>query len=261
MTRHEDIAGLHFCAMGQGDGTPIILLHGFGSDAASWEYIQKQLAKKRTVIAFDLPGHGNSVSYPAVCDARVAAGAILEAMDGLHLKRAHIVGHSLGGATACLIALLASDRVSSLTLLAPGGFGPEINTTLLKHYASVGDADQMHILLEQFYGWEFDLPRSVSQEAFEFRAKDGRIAALIKIADRIFKERIQKTLPIDKLVALELPVKVIWGTQDRILPTRQCHKLPGEIATHVFARVGHMVHKEIPQQVVRLIEENCAFDR
>ena len=47
-------------------------------------------------------------------------------------------------------------------------------------------------------------------------------------------------------------------TQDRVLPTRQSHKLPGEVATHVFERVGHMPHLEIPDAVCRLVREQLA---
>ncbi len=64
---------------------------------------------------------------------------------------------------------------------------------------------------------------------------------------------MQKTLPREELAALPLPIRVVWGTQDRVLPTRQAHKLPGMVATHIFERVGHMVHLEIPREVTRLI--------
>ncbi len=44
-----------------------------------------------------------------------------------------------------------------------------------------------------------------------------------------------------------MPIKVLWGTQDRVLPTRQAHKLPGVVATHIFERTGHMLHLEAAQ--------------
>jgi pyruvate dehydrogenase E2 component (dihydrolipoamide acetyltransferase) len=51
-------------------------------------------------------------------------------------------------------------------------------------------------------------------------------------------------------------VKVLWGTQDRIVPTRQAHRLPGRIAIHVFEDAGHMLPLEIPDEVAFLILEN-----
>jgi pyruvate dehydrogenase E2 component (dihydrolipoamide acetyltransferase) len=49
---------------------------------------------------------------------------------------------------------------------------------------------------------------------------------------------------------------VLWGTQDRVLPTRQAHKLPGAIAVHIFEKTGHMLPQEIPHEVAGLILEN-----
>jgi pyruvate dehydrogenase E2 component (dihydrolipoamide acetyltransferase) len=54
-----------------------------------------------------------------------------------------------------------------------------------------------------------------------------------------------------------MPTKVVWGAQDRVLPTRQAHRLPGHIAVHVFEGVGHMLPHEIPDAVARLIRENA----
>jgi len=166
----------------------------------------------------------------------------------------------MGGAVAALIALRAPERLSSLTLLAPGGFGPEINHKLLRRYAAASDEAELEMLLEQFFGWEFRLPRLLARHAAELRARPGACETLQAIADEIIDGSVQKTLPRDELGSLGLPVKVVWGTQDRVLPTRQSHGLPGVVATHVFERVGHMPHLEVPAEVIRLIAENAAAD-
>ena len=82
-------------------------------------------------------------------------------------------------------------------------------------------------------------------------------ATLEAIADEIIDGSVQKTLPRDELAALPMPIKVLWGTQDRVLPTRQAHKLPGVVATHIFERTGHMPHLELPKEVTRLILQNA----
>jgi pimeloyl-ACP methyl ester carboxylesterase len=51
-------------------------------------------------------------------------------------------------------------------------------------------------------------------------------------------------------------VKVLWGTQDRVLPTRQAHRLPGRIGVHIFENTGHMLPQEIPDEAAYLILEN-----
>jgi pimeloyl-ACP methyl ester carboxylesterase len=235
---------------------PVVLLHGFGGDRQTWLNIQTALAAKRRSIAFDLPGHGQALDWHKIGNAGVSAKAVAQSLDALELDRVHLVGHSMGGAVATLIALRAPERIASLTLLAPGGFGPEINHKLLRRYAAATDPVEMEMLLEQFFGWEFKLPKLLARSAAEGRARPGTVQTLLAIADEIIDGAVQKTLPRKEIAELPMPIKVIWGTQDRVLPTRQSHKLPGIIATHIFERVGHMPHLEVPEQVTRLILQN-----
>lgn len=239
-----------------GKGAPVVMLHGFGGDRTTWVNIQTALSPHRESIAFDLPGHGDALDWPKIGNAGVSAKAVIQSLDALDIEKAHLVGHSMGGAVAALVALRIPDRIASLTLLAPGGFGPEINHKLLRRYATATDADEMEVLLEQFFGWEFRLPKLLARMAAESRARPGAVATMESIADEIIDGRVQKTLPRDEFSELPMPIKVIWGTQDRVLPTRQAHKLPGIVATHIFERVGHMPHLEIPNEVTRLIRQN-----
>ncbi|MBN9673957.1 alpha/beta fold hydrolase [Roseibium aggregatum] len=247
-------------ATGEDTGAPVILLHGFGGDRQTWINIQTGLAAKKRSIAFDLPGHGDALDWPRIGNAGVAAKAVAQSLEALGLERVHLVGHSMGGAIAALVALKNPDKVASLTLLAPGGFGPEINHKLLRRYAAATELPEMEMLLEQFFGWEFKLPKFLAKTAAEGRARPGAVATLEAIAEEIIDGTVQKTLPRNELAALPMPIKVIWGTQDRVLPTRQSHKLPGIVATHIFERVGHMPHLEIPNKVVRLILQNAVCD-
>jgi len=239
-------------------GAPVVLLHGFGGDASGFAALQEPLSAVRRTLAFDLPGHGRALDWPQRGGAGVAARAVRDSLDALALDRVHLVGHSMGGAAAALVALKAPERVASLTLLAPGGFGPEINASLLRRFATACDRATLELVLEQFFGLEFDLPPPVVAETAEARARPGVTQALTEIVETLLDGKTQQTLPVGSLAALDAPVKVIWGTQDNVLPTRQAHKLPGAIATHVFDRVGHMPHLEIPEAVTRLIREQLA---
>ncbi|MCV0428984.1 MAG: alpha/beta fold hydrolase [Roseibium sp.] len=241
----------------QDAGGPVVLLHGFGGDRQTWVNIQTALASRKRSFAFDLPGHGEALDWPTIGNAGVAAKAVSQSLETLALTNVHLVGHSMGGAVAALVALKNPELVASLTLLSPGGFGPEINHRLLRRYAAATDVTEMEILLEQFFGWEFRLPKFLAITAAESRARPGAAATLEAIAEEIIDGSVQKTLPRDELAELTMPIKVIWGTQDRVLPTRQAHKLPGVVATHIFERVGHMAHLEIPKEVTRLIFQNA----
>ena len=127
---------------GKGDGAPVVLLHGFGGSHRAWTPIQQSLSAETRVLAYDLPGHGDSFGFPDAGPPKVAANAILADLDARGIASAHFAGHSMGGAIAALTALFQPQRVASLTLLSPGGFGPEINQRLLKRYAAAKDASK-----------------------------------------------------------------------------------------------------------------------
>ncbi len=252
----QDVTCLPFTVFGPENAEPIVFIHGFGEDANTWRNLQIQLEEKRRTIAFDLPAHGRALADFEPSNAVIAAKAIVKSLDSLKLDSVHLVGHSFGGAVASLIAMRSPERISSLTLLAPGGFGPEINTKLLRRYAVAQTTTEQLALLEQFFGLEFDLPKGFAEYVATQRTTPGAAEALQAVSKLIFEGDRQGVLPVEKLGELPMPVKVIWGTQDKILPTRQCHKLPGPIACHVFDNVGHMLHIEIPDQIIALILEN-----
>ncbi|OKJ94996.1 hypothetical protein AMK26_30695 [Streptomyces sp. CB03234] len=105
----------------QGDGEPLVLLHGVGDDRRVWGAVAPLITGRET-IAMDLPGFGQSPDLdPAVprdLDAAVAwMGALFAA---LGVERPHVAGHSLGGLIA--LRLAQAGRVRSVTALAPAGF-------------------------------------------------------------------------------------------------------------------------------------------
>ncbi|MGQ7794248.1 alpha/beta fold hydrolase [Faunimonas sp. B44] len=238
---------------GRGEGAPIVLLHGVGGSHRAWRSVVPLLEEHRRVIAYDLPGHGKSVAYPRTGNAGVAAKAILADLDARGIASAHLVGHSMGGAAAALVALRASERAASLTLLAPGGFGPEINHRLLRRYAAAHEAGELTVLLEQFCGWERPLPDGMVAEAAALRAAPGQTEALVAIVETLIDGTLQRTLPVQDLGRLPLPVAVLWGEQDCVLPVRQAQGLPEGIAVEILPRVGHMLPEEIPDEVARLV--------
>ena len=121
---------LHYETLGHGE--PIIILHGLFGSSANWRSIAKRLAHPEhpkhghwQVILPDLRNHGASPHSPSHHYADMVNDT-LGLMDQLKLERAHILGHSLGGKTAMLLASRAPDRVQSLTVvdIAPRAYAP-----------------------------------------------------------------------------------------------------------------------------------------
>lgn len=241
----------------KGDGgKTIAFLHGFADTGESWAEIADALSSEAQTVAFDLPGHGGSLDYPEVGRTSVAVDALLSEIASAGGDPFHLVGHSMGGAVAILAALKNPDAVASLTLLAPGGLGTEINHRLLMRYAEADNAGALRSALENMYGWNNPVADATIDRLVAMRTRSGQRDKLIEIAGGLSRDGKQGVIPREKLAALTMPVKVLWGTQDRVLPTRQAHRLPPMFAGHIFEDTGHMLPAEIPDAVIALIRQN-----
>ncbi|NVK35560.1 MAG: alpha/beta fold hydrolase [Rhodobacteraceae bacterium] len=238
---------------------PVVLLHGFGGVAKSWRNIQVQLQSKCVSIAFDLPGHGEALHWPEIGHAGISAKHVTRSLDALELDQVHLVGHSMGGAVASLIALRNPKRVASLTLLSPGGFGPEINGKLLREFAAASEESALSQVLPKFFNADFKMPKFLIQTASDQRQRPGQTAALETIVNSILTADGQNTLPLDDLSALGIPISVIWGEEDRIIPVEQAHRLQPPFKVTTYEAMGHMPHLEQPTKIIREIFNNMAI--
>ena len=241
---------------------PVVFLHGFAGDHETWIGQLIGLETRRRLVAFDLPGHGAALDWPKVGHAGIAAEAVIGSLDGLGIGRFHLVGHSMGGATATIVAtkLAEAGRLASLTLVAPGGFGPEINARLLRRFAAAVDEHEIHSLLEQFFGFEKPVPLAAARRIAEARTDPKVVATLVRVAEAILDGDRQKSFDLARLADLPHPVRLIWGDQDRVLPLRQVQNVPGVVGVHVFQGVGHMPHLEVAREVTRLVAESAAAE-
>ncbi|WP_448102648.1 alpha/beta fold hydrolase [Luteibacter jiangsuensis] len=116
-----ELAGL---AWGEPDAPPLLLLHGWLDNAASFAMLAPLLASRFQVIALDLPGHGHSQHLPegTIYQHVDYVRAVLAAADALALPRFHLLGHSLGAGVATMVAIAAPERVRRLALIE--GLGP-----------------------------------------------------------------------------------------------------------------------------------------
>ncbi len=134
-TRAGDLAVLHGGV--PGDRTPLVLVHGGGSDNAgiSWYRAFAPLAADREVWAPDLPGFGGSIAVPPVGGPRAMADTVAEVIDAVVRRPAVVFGVSMGGDVALNLALDHPGRVAGLVLVAPGGLVPRLGGPLTQHAA------------------------------------------------------------------------------------------------------------------------------
>lgn len=241
------------------EGTPILLIHGFGGDLNNWLFNQPALSENHRVIALDLPGHGGSAKAVGQGDIASLAEAVRDTMAALDLPHAHLVGHSLGGAVALQLALAAPERVASLTLIAPAAFGTPINGGFISGFIAASRRKQLQPVLEQLFADPSLVSRDMAEEVLRFKRLDGAAAALTAIAAANFESDRQGNDLRPRLATLgSLPVQVIWGEADAILPVTGLQGLPAGWALHRLPATGHMPHMERAAEVNRLILDQAA---
>jgi pyruvate dehydrogenase E2 component (dihydrolipoamide acetyltransferase) len=247
---------IRYLALGEGDGVPIVLIHGFGGDLNNWQFNQEALADGRATFALDLPGHGGSTKDLGTSHVHVGAlaGAVADFMDAKGIARAHLVGHSLGGAIALDLALNHPNRVASVTAICSAGLGPEINMEYIDGFMAAKRRKQLQPVLEMLVADPAMVSREMIEDVLRFKRLDGVDAALNRIIDATFAGGQQSLQLTARLTDITVPLEVVWGRQDRIIPVSHSEGLPPKIRRHVFDDAGHMVHMEKAAEVNELIK-------
>jgi pyruvate dehydrogenase E2 component (dihydrolipoamide acetyltransferase) len=246
---------LRYLRLGPQGGLPILFLHGFGADLNTWMFNQPALAERHATYALDLPGHGGSSKEVGSGDATALMTAVTDFMAAAAIARAHLVGHSLGGALALGLARADPGRVASLTLIAPAGLGPDINMTFIDGFIRAGKRRETKEALELLVADRGAISRAMIDEVLRYKRLDGVAAALQAIAAAAFSGGRQQIELRDALAAANVPRQVIWGRADRIISAGHAEELPADVAVHLLDGAGHLPHMEKSGEVNRLMAD------
>jgi abhydrolase domain-containing protein 6 len=202
-----------------GHGEPVVLLHGFGASADSWNRFAKPLTKRYRVIAPDLPGWGSSTRVAAASYGYPAQVERLnQFLSQLKLGRVHLVGHSMGGFIASAYAARYPDEVITLGLIAPHGMVEPEPSELAR---SVAQGDNWLVatsllefdrLLNNVFAKRPYTPKVVlrylANHTIRNSAKSRQIFTEMQTNNPALAER----LPF-----IEAATLIVWGDQDRVL--------------------------------------------
>ena len=244
---------LRYLELGEGGGVPVLLVHGFGADLNTWMFTQPALAAGWHTIALDLPGHGGSAKDVGAGDAESLTNAVNGALGALGIERVHLVGHSMGGAIAALVALREPERVVSLTLIASAGLGREVNASFIDGFVRASRRRDTAEVLGLLVDDPALVSRSMVEDVLRYKRLDGVTAALTKIAEAWFAGGRQSLDFTDRIAALTMPVQLVWGRNDRIIPAAHAEALTARLPVHILDAVGHLPHMEKAAEVNRLI--------
>ena len=251
-----------------GEGRPLVLLHGLLDDSEGWTGLA--LDTRRPCIAIDLPGFGGSEppTHPRISAYATDVAAGLRRM---RIEECTLVGHSLGGAVATAVAE-RHERVHSLVLLAPAGFG---HIRLAEWFALPGVRDVAELMLP----FTLVSPLLVTAGYTTFVA-NGRLPSR-DLTDRLRRRAFQSAPGVRaaveaisaagrsprgfhrRPVSFGGPVAALWGARDALVPlahTRAVRRALPQVHLEVWDRMGHHPQRERPAQLARFIECHAATE-
>jgi len=246
--------GIAFFPLG-GEGPPALLLHGFGSDHFLWLANQQAIAKVADVAALDLPGHGESsmdIGAGTIGDLAERVAALL---DRKAMRKVHLIGHSLGGGVALVLAEQRPDLVASLVLIAPAGLGRSVDRQFLSEYSRLAAPDATEALLQRLVVRPRLINKYMVGRVLGQLARPGAREALERIAHGIetCEPAVAHAAASGRL--RDVPRLVLWGKDDAISPLSEerLGALGGEAL--LVDGAGHLPHVESPRLVNEKIVE------
>jgi pimeloyl-ACP methyl ester carboxylesterase len=266
--RFASVGGQRLRYVRTGSGPAVVLVHGFGSSLYTWKDVIPGLAPDHDTIALDLPGFGMS-DRPSNLRLDDLPGAVSGLMDLLQVRRAALVGNSMGGAAAALVAARSPGRVAALVLVDAAGFnlGPGERPGLVRLAMSpvgqvVSRLPGQRLLVELALRQVFRDPSLVTRERVaEYLAgvrQPGAFAALRSLGDSLGDRSgiVREALP-----HVSAPTLVVWGRADAWIPLEQAGRFTASIAGSRLAIIedsGHVPQEERPRELLRLLREFLA---
>lgn len=241
--------GLRMCYESDGDGPPVVLIHGLGGSHAMWRYQVPALADRYRVIALDLRGHGQSDKPPGPYSVPQFAEDVLQLLDTLDVPQATMVGLSLGGGTVQTFAIAYPERVRALGLISTS---PEFTPKSAEHFyvrAELAEREGMEPLVDTLIKprftpeWLAEHPEVREWSAAATRANDPRAWAA--------SARANATRSLTgELHRITCPVLFVGGERDpadmaRSVELYRRHLPQAEI--HMLPDVAHLLPFQAPE--------------
>lgn len=245
--RGGEVDGLRLHYVVEGRGPAVIFVHGLGGFAESWRHNVRPLANRATVFSVDLPGFGESAKPRTHYRLSYFASALRGFMDGLGIAQASLVGHSLGAAASVTLALTHPTRVERLAFV--GGVVPGCNyrpSWIYRLVALRGLGELLSLggsakLYKAALARCFHAPDRREIDFFVDYAYTSRTDGVARAAylATLRDVRIDFETHCEDyrraLATLQLPVLLIHGRQDRVVPAEHCAEVAG-VLRHAAVR-------------------------
>lgn len=254
MKSHEAVIGghrIHYIA--GGEGPPLLLIHGVASKSSDWADILPELTKSHRVYALDLLGHGES-DRPVDSDYSITTHAekVLGLMDHLKLQKPDIMGVSMGGWIAMKLAAQHPERVQRLVLVSSAGLAFE--TKINEATFAPQSIDEMRATLAM--QTDRKIPDFLLRDFLRESKKKSWVHR--KTLRSIFE---RGDVMDGKLQNVRMPVLLVWGTNDKVVPFEVAGKLQKELPQAKLVKLEGCGHLAVIECRDRMLPEVSAFLR
>lgn len=256
------VDGLEIHYQQAGAGPDLLLLHGIGASTFTWRLLIPHLIDQFRVTAVDLPGFGASTKDPTRDHGLEAQSqALIELMDQLKIRRASLVGSSMGGAISLWMAKTYPERIEKVIVLAPAVHPRLLPLNLAIFSKFVHPSTRMLLtrpLFRQILKRVLTKEELISDETIGAYlrpyAESGAAAQTFMKATKVLSDR---RLP-DALRGIQAPVHILYGDNDLMVPRGVIESLQqvlpnATLQTHPQA--GHHPHEDEPAWVASQIKQ------
>jgi len=246
---------IRYDVRGRRGAEPLLLIQGLGTDSRGWALQRRALSRRHLVITFDNRGVGRSDKPLDGYDIERMALDAVEVLDAVDVDRAHVMGASMGGIIAQVLAVRYPERVRSLVLACTACRHQPWRRELLAEWAETARTRGMRAWARENLRWIVG-PRSLRR----FGAGFGLLAPVFVSAPaHAFAGQIEAILAVDddtrlELPAIAVPTLVIVGSQDTLTPQADAEELAELIAGAELAVVRGGAHGF-------MVEASAAFNR
>ncbi len=229
-----------------GEGTPLLILHGWGSKKERWEPVAELLAEKGIkVIIPDLPGFGNSEKPSETWGLDDYCEFVQEFIGFLNLEKFYLLGHSFGGALAVKCALAFPEKIDKLFLVGAACF-------------------RRRALRKKLFYITAKVLKVFSFLPYYSCARKGFYKFIVRKSDYLYTEGVMKDIYLkiikedlsEVLPQVQVPTIIIWGEKDKIKRIKEARSIKEKIKNsklEIIPKVGHNPHSETPEKLSEII--------
>lgn len=247
---------IHYYEGGPAKGETVLMIHGFAANKDNWLRFARHLTPRYHVIALDLPGFGDSDRPAGSYDVGTQAERVASFIDALELGRVHLVGNSMGGHIAALIAARHPRYVRSLALFNNSGINAPRESELFR-LLEQGQANPLVVRRTQDFQrmleFVFVEPPSLPAQVKTYLAQQSM--ANEAHYDEVFRQLRERYIPLEpELPRIEAPALLLWCDRDRVLDVSSIEVMKPLLrkpTVVIMENCGHAPMIERPEETAR----------